>query len=164
MRDRDAPSPLAPTQIALLHLTMTLITTELLEALLSSGPSRKEAELTLNSLDLTNRIQGLVSTLSCTSNNSHILIASVLLRRDIATLGGQALEQKISPNVARDLLVNVVAPLLNLFQSFPFAPCRRQVGYCLTEVVCSLSLLFEQDCQTTLESILNTIHPLVCFC
>jgi hypothetical protein len=147
-----------------MHLTMTLITTELLDALLSSGPSRKEAEVTLNSLDLTNRIQGLVSTLSCTSNNSHILIASVLLRRDIATLGGQALEQKISPNVARDLLVNVVAPLLNLFQSLPFAPCRCQVGYCLTEVICSLSLLFEQEAQTTLESILNTIHPLVCFC
>jgi hypothetical protein len=147
-----------------MHLTMTLITTELLDALLSSGPSRKEAEVTFNSLDLTNRIQGLVSTLSCTSNNSHILIASVLLRRDIATLGGQALEQKLSPNVARDLLLNVVAPLLNLFQSLPFAPCRRQVGYCLSEVICSLSLLFEQEAQTTLESILNTIHPLVCFC
>ena len=171
--EREPPSSAAPrvddtnciaAYASSTPLTMTLITAELLDALLSSGPSRKEAEAHFHTLDLTNRIQGLVSTLSGTANQSHILIASVLLRRDIATLGGQALEQKINPSVARDLLVNLVAPLLNLFQSLPSAPCRRQVGYCLTEVICSLSLLSEQDGQTTLESILNTIGPLVCKC
>jgi hypothetical protein len=140
---------------------MMLITAELLDALLSSGPSRKEAEAHLNTLNLTDRIEGLVSTLSFSVPQNHILIASVLLRRDIATLGGQALEQTIDLNVAKDLLIKLSAPLLQIFQSLPSAPCRRQVGFCLTEVICSLSLLSEQDSQATLQSILNTIGPLV---
>lgn len=138
------------------------ITTELLDALLSSGPSRQEAEAHFNSLELVDRIQGLISVLSSLTKPDHILIASVLLRRDISTLGGQALEQQIPPDSALQLLKNLAEPLLQLFQSLPSAPCRRQVGYCLCEVICSLSLLSEQESQKTLQAILTTIGPSVC--
>jgi len=137
------------------------ITAELLDALLSSGPSRQEAEAHFNTLGLTDRIQGLVAVLSTPTQPDHILISSVLLRRDICTVNGQALEQQILPNIAVELLQKLVEPLLHLFQTLPSAPCRRQVGYCLTEVICSLSLLSDQDSQNALQSILNTIDPSV---
>ena len=140
---------------------MAIISAELLDALLSSGPSRQEAEAHFHSLSLTDRIQGLVAVLSTPTKPNHILISSVLLRRDIATLGGEVLQQHIVPGCAFGLLKSLGEPLLQLFQSLPSALCRRQVGYCLTEVICSLSLVSPQDSQNALQSILTTISPLV---
>jgi len=112
---------------------------------------------------LTDRIQGLVAVLSTPTQPDHILIASVLLRRDIATLGGQALQQQVSPENAAGLFKSLVDPLLHLFQTLPSAPCRRQVGYCVTEVICSLSLLSVQDSINALQTILAVIDPSVSY-
>lgn len=137
------------------------ISVELLDALLSSGPSRQEAEAHFNALSLTDRIEGLVAVLSTATQTNRILIASVLLRRDVATLGGKALEQQVPAQSALGLLQKLVEPLLHLFQSLPPALCRRSIGYCLTEVICSLSLLSLDDSITALQAILTTIGPSV---
>ena len=125
------------------------ITVELLDALLSSGPARQQAEDLFKTVALKERIQGLVTILTSTSiQEGHILLACVLLRRDIAT-------------ITEPFLKDLTEPLLQLFQKLSSAACRRQVGYCLVEVCSSLSLVSPQDSQAALQSILAVIDPLV---
>lgn len=136
------------------------ITTALLDALLSSGASRQQAEIVLNSMSLVDRIQGLMNVLhSPALADGPMLMAFVLLRRNVASLGEESLRNPSVNGV--DLLKSLVEPLLQLFQSLSSA-CQRQVGFVLTEVCCSLSLLSANDSQAALHSILNAIAPMVC--
>lgn len=138
------------------------ITAALLDALLSSGPSRQQAEIVLNSMCLVDRIQGWMNVLhSPALAHGPMLMAFVLLRRDVASLGEESLR---SPSVnGVDLLKSLVEPLLQLFQSLSTgSACQRQVGFVLTEVCCSLSLLSANDSHAALLSILNAIAPMVC--
>lgn len=133
------------------QVTMT-ITVELLDALLSSGPSRQQAEAHFQSQPLVERIQGLLNVLySPGIQEGHLHLATVLLRRDISSLGLQ--------QTPPDLLQNLVQPLLLLFEKLTSALCRRQVGFCLAEVCNSLSL--SPDGQAVVETVLTTIIPKV---
>jgi hypothetical protein len=128
------------------------ITVELLDALLSSGPSRQQAEAHFESQSLLERIQGLLNVLfSPDIQERHLHLATVLLRRDISNLG----MQRTSP----ELLQKMVEPLLQLFEKLSSASCRRQVGYCLAEVCNSLSLSHEG--QAVVETVLTTSIPKV---
>jgi hypothetical protein len=132
-------------------MTMT-ITVDLLDALLSSGPSRQPAEVYFQSQPLVERIQGVFNVLFLPDiQQGQLLMATVLLRRDISSLG----MQETSP----ELLQKLVEPLLQLFEKLSSASCRRQVGYCLAEVCNSLSL--SQEGQAVVETVLTTIVPKV---
>jgi hypothetical protein len=129
------------------------ITVELLDALLSSGPSRQQAEAHFQSHPLVERIQGLLNVLfSPDVQEGHVHLATVLLRRDLSTLG----MQQTSP----ELLKKSVEPLQQLFEKLSSASCRRQVGFCLVEVCNSLSLSHEG--QAVVETVLTMIIPKVC--
>jgi hypothetical protein len=131
------------------------ITVELLDALLSSGPSRQQAEAHFQSQPLVERIQGLLNVLfSPDIQEGQLHLATVLLRRDISSLG----LQQSSP----DLLQKLVQPLLLLFEKLSSALCRRQVGFCLAEVCNSLSLSPDAG-QAVVETVLTTIIPKVRF-
>jgi hypothetical protein len=82
-------------------------------------------------------------------------LATVLLRRDISSLG----LQQSSPDL---LLQKLVQPLLLLFEKLSSALCRRQVGFCLAEVCNSLSLSPDAG-QAVVETVLTTIIPKVRF-
>lgn len=139
---------------------MSIITIDLLDALLSVGEQRGQAEAHLQSLATMDRVKGLLSILFELRNEGHVMLAAVLLRRDIAALAGDALVNKIDPNIAVNLLKEMVDPLSKLFLNTQMPDnCRRQLGHCLPEVCSSLSLLSEVDCDAALKTILDTIAP-----
>jgi hypothetical protein len=143
---------------------MSSITTELLDALLSTGPQREQAETHLSSLSTVDRTKGLISILFSLSNQGHVLLGAVLLRRNVAQLAGEALARKLDGPTALTLLQELVEPLSSLFlntEQMP-APCRRQFGHCLAEVGSSLSILDPATCDVVMTSILERIAPSVC--
>jgi hypothetical protein len=138
--------------VILVQRMAMMITVELLDALISPGPSRQQAEVHFQSIPLVERVQGLLNVLFLPNiEEGHVLMATVLLRRDIASLGVQ--------QTSTVLLKSLVEPLLQLFQKLASASCRRQVGYCLAEVCCSLSL--SEEGQAVFETVLATIAPKV---
>lgn len=142
------------------------ITVELLDALLSPAPAvaggpspRQQAEAHLQSMSVQDRARGLLSLLLLFSsqqqspnNVGREMMASVLLRRDVANLGGAG---------ETSLLKEMVEPTLALFASAE-RQCRRQVGHCLAEICASLSILSEQDSNQAVATILSKISPAVC--
>lgn len=139
---------------------MSTITTELLDALLSAGPQREQAEAHLTSLSTVDRTKGLVAILFSLSNEGHVLLGAVLLRRNVAQLAGDVLAKKLDAPIAVDLLQELVEPLSNLFlNTAQPPPCRRQLSHCLAEVCSSLSILDHAKCDVVLTSILERIAP-----
>ena len=151
------------------------VTTELLDALLSpsgggSGGDpqhtpRAQAEHHLQSLSITDRAAGLLNmllTLSSSSsppspsptsdpaNAARQMLAAVLLRRDVAQLGGNA-ATGIDAATASSVLTGMVHPLLRLFldDSTTTKVTKRQVGHCLAELCLSCSILDSATTTTT---------------
>jgi hypothetical protein len=112
------------------HYISTMITPQLLEALLSPNAGvRSQAETVYQSMSVVERVQGLLHQLTLTSQSppqSLQLLTAVLLRRDILKL--------TDPNLLQQLL----SPLLTAFNT---SSCRLQVGHCLAEVCASLSMV-----------------------
>ena len=143
------------------------VTTELLDALLSPAASasagqhspRAQAERHLTTLSLPDRAGGLLHLLITLSspasagdaqNQPRALLAAVLLRRDIAVLGGNAHSATGLDNAtAMNMLREMVGPLLQLFLSDGSGSSgkatRRQVGHCLAELCLSCSVLGGED-------------------
>lgn len=124
----------------------TTITVALLEALLSAdGSLRSQAEAALASLEVTQRIAGLLphchatATGSASNNASIATLSAVLLRRDIVKL------THVSP------LEQLVEPLWELFSSSSnnnatagagsSSRLPALIGHCLAQVCASLALL-----------------------
>ena len=150
------------------------VTTELLDALLSPAGAggqhspRAQAEHHLSSLGLADRAAGLLNLLltaasssSDSQPNSHdgppgqsqsqsrAMLSAVLLRRDIATLGGNARSATgLDDSTALRMMREMAAPLLQLFlaggaggNGGTAKTTRRQVGHCLAELCLSCSVL-----------------------
>ena len=119
-----------------------MITTELLEALVSPDLSRRsQAEEHFQSLTLLDRVQGLMNQLHHSSPSIQLL-APVLLRRDILKLADSI------------LLNELISPLLNSF------PGRQHVGHCLAEVCATLSIIDTASAaDAALQKILGFIEP-----
>ena len=146
-----------------------MITVELLDDLLSPGSpahdgysSRERAEAHLKSLSVTDRSKALMNIFAVVSNESQFLLASVLLRRDIAKLGGEVLVNRLPSEQCVSILNDMVRPLLTIIQRQDIATkCRQQVGYCLAELCSSLSLLSAHDSDAATRLIIESIGPSV---
>ena len=150
------------------------VTTELLDALLSPSQGggqhspRAQAEHHLSSLSLSDRVAGLLNLLLSTASSSNsnanaaaaaadqsrAMLCAVLLRRDIATLGGNAHSATgLDHGTALQMMREMVPPLLQLFLAGGInngngngnggssKTTRRQVGHCLAELCLSCSVL-----------------------
>jgi hypothetical protein len=114
-----------------------MITPELLDALLSPDTGRRsQAEAFFQSMDLLDRVQGLMNQLNHESLQIQLLTA-VLLRRDILKLTDANLLQKLIP------------PLLSSLSG------RPQVGHCLAEVCATLSIIGNPAADKVLHQILS---------
>lgn len=111
---------------------MSIITTELLEALLSPDAQRRgEAEAYFQGVAPVERVGGLVPLIQHSANNNNSAstsssgvasLAAILLRRDILRLD------------ALPLLDALVAPLLEAFLANTAMALRTAVGHCLAEI------------------------------
>ena len=126
-----------------------MINAELLAALLSpDGAQRSQAEAVLNSMELTVRIDGLMSSLMSTSNFApeQQFLSAVLLRRDLLKVTDER------------IMSRVVSPLLQCFtDESRSASFRLQLGHCIAGLCASYSLVGS----SILPSILPNIEPAV---
>ena len=139
-----------------------MVTIDVLDALLSAGARRGEAESYIQSLATVDRATALVSILPELDTESHVMLAAVLLRRDIASLAGDVLRNTLNPTTSIHLLKEMVDPLTRLVLKLQLSEnCRRQISHCLPELCSSLSVLSETDCDAILKEIVGNISPLV---
>lgn len=151
----------------------SIITTELLEALLSPDAQRRgEAEAYFQGVAPMERVGGLVpliqhfaTTTNNNNQNSVASLAAILLRRDILRLSADALP----------LLEAIVAPLLEAFLSHNSAAASREtlqlrtaMGHCLAEICGTVSVVAPSSSHSTLPQeimtrILSAISSRVCF-
>ena len=142
---------------------MAVITIDVLDALLSAGAHRGQAESYIHSLATADRATSLVHILPELRSESQVMLAAVLLRRDIAALAGDALRYKLDVTTSIHLLKELVDPLTSLVLKPHLSEnCRRQLSHCLPELCSSLSVLSETDCDAVLTKIFGSISPLVC--
>lgn len=139
-----------------------MITAQLLDGLLSPT-HRQQAEFHLESMSVVDRAQGLLAILPQLHLHLHlegqILLAAVLLRRQVTLLGEQVILNQLKVRQVSSLLRGMVDPLLVLFVGRSTA--RRQVGHVLAELCSTMSLLSEPDSHLVLNQILEQIAPAV---
>jgi hypothetical protein len=95
------------------------------------------------------------------------LLAAVLLRRDISTLGGgmnMNMPTKSSSDstthASTSLLQSMAEPLVSLFHAASTsAACQRQVGHCIAELCLSLSLAGTLESDQVMSAVLTSIGP-----
>jgi hypothetical protein len=116
----------------------------------------KQKKLTwLETLSTLQRLEGwLLFALTSGQQPQHVLLAAVLMRRDIARVAGDVLVSKMDTTTAMEILAKLVSPLLSLLRSKP-------IGHCLAEVCASLSLLNAQESIDCFTNIVNQIRTRV---
>jgi hypothetical protein len=160
---------------------MAELTLELLDALLSPTQNAK-AEEYYQSIPLIRRISSLVqllqglqlttpqdSTNGSSSFQSQSMLACVLLRRNIQSLGGAiaindtvAVEGLANVGQAVDLCKGVVEALLTMWgQGTWNKPVKRQMGFVLAEATSTLLLMDEGTSGDVVNLILGNIAPAV---
>ena len=153
-------------QTYLISKTMTAITVELIDALLNPSKGRT-AEDQFKSINLPTRVHGLFSLLIHTISPQDVprcMLACVLLRRDISSLGAYTCVQG-HIDQAREIaamLGAMVDPLLaflgQMYQDQDQdAQTRRQLGFVVAEVCSTLSLLDDDLAQASVNNVLNSI-------
>ena len=140
----------------------------LLDALLSPTTGgvdspRAQAESHLQTIPVETRSASLLAVLQQSSTEAHWMMAAVLLRRDVATLAGNAMTQQTDKTTALQLLRGFVEPFVSMFinSSGLSSNSRRLVGHCLAEICASLSVLSEPDSDSAFETIISKAAPLL---
>jgi len=135
---------------------MTIITNDLLQALLSAdAQQRQAAEAYLQSLTVTQRIQGLVQVLQANTTSTNAppppqqQLAGVLLRREIIVQLDDSQQ-----------LQALMEQLLTVSSNNEFTSATT-VNNCLAEICASLQWLDEAASVATVTRILSTSAPMV---
>jgi hypothetical protein len=151
---------------------MAAITVELLDALLNPVDGRA-AEGQFQSIPLPTRVHDLftllIHTIAPQQNIPRCMLACVLLRRDISSLGGYACVQQQQQVVGEvvAMLGAMVDPLLGVAglgqvdpekEKDPNAPTRRQLGFVVAEVCATLSLLDDGLAQASVQSVQKVLN------
>ena len=152
------------------------VTIELLDCMLTPTPGHP-AEALYQSVPLSNRVRQLTALLAqlytCTNADAAIaannagrsMLAAVLLRRDIGTLGGSEAMTGLPQNETIQLLGEVAEPLMSLFSQEGGArqqqqqQSRRQIGHCIAELCGSLSVVSESHGREWMKSVLGRLQP-----
>ena len=139
-------------------MTMTKITPELLDALMSPEASRRgQAETFFQGIPPAERVGGLVHLIISQQQQQqqpNAGLAAVLLRRDILRLS------------SNDTIVleAALSPLLESFMQQQYQiTIRNSIGYCLAEICAVLAMLSPspQDSEQVMARILQTISAAV---
>jgi hypothetical protein len=143
--------------------SMNCISLDLLNALLSGGDHRGQAEACLQMMSSFERSKAWMGIIPSLQNEGQCLLVAVLLRRDIANLSKDVLEEKLEQLIAIKMLQELIVPLLQLMLNADHTSqhCRRQWSHCLPEICASLSILSDSDCDNALRRILDIIFPYV---
>ena len=144
------------------------ITLEILDALLSPT-NRSEAERHFNSVPLIERASSLISLLLSlphddVENVGRMMLAAVLLRRDISSIGGLGLNPTTERNGLVSLLRGMAEPLMEFFVKVCDGGIRRQICHVVAELCLSLSLLEEDGGKAVMKGVLGRVGPGVSLC
>ncbi|KAL7537732.1 hypothetical protein ACHAXR_008907 [Thalassiosira sp. AJA248-18] len=140
------------------------VTNNLLDSMLTPTPGQP-AEALYHSIPLPNRVRELTSLLhqlssSCDNNNAgRSMLAAVLLRRDIGSLGGNETMTGLSSSQSVAIMGDIAEPLLSLFSSSSQTTQRRQIGHCIAELCSSLSVVSESHGREWMKSVLGRLEP-----
>ena len=149
---------------------MPSVTVDLLDAMLSPAPGQPPEAL-FRSIPLPQRVREVASLLQQLSSSpdaaatdaARCQLAAILLRKDLAVLGGSASLSGVSRGECVRLLGEVAEPLVGLFVRAPSprgrAPARRQIGHALAELCGSLSLLSPEHGKEWMASVLGRLEP-----
>ena len=155
---------------------MATVTLDLLDSMLTPTPGQP-AEALYRSIPLSTRVRDLTLILgqlysnaaATAANNNNdggrSMLAAVLLRREITTLAGNEAMVGLSTSNAIQLMGEIAEPLMTLF-ALDGAPImsnikqsRRQIGHCIAELCCSLSVQSPADGREWLKSVLGRLGP-----
>lgn len=139
------------------------ITVELLDSMLAPSPGNP-AEAHYRTIPLDSRVRELTRLLDQLYNNNaansgRLMLAAVLLRREVETLGGKQQLTGLDPSSAVSLMGEIANPLMQLFLQKEMTQSRRQIGHIIAELSSSLSLVSAKDGQEWMKTILNHIRP-----
>ncbi len=159
---------------------MTGITIQLIDALLNPSQDRS-AETHYQSILLPSRVLGLFSLLSQSefqtqpnidaNDVARCMLTCVLLRRDIACLGGYAIQNAHQIHEIVQMMTGMLMPLLqslssptdsaNTTNDKKVAPIKRQIRFVLAEVCSILSLMDETKAKEAVNEIFRSISNVV---
>eukprot|EP00978_Attheya_sp_CCMP212_P011165 scaffold27362_cov51-Attheya_sp.AAC.5 len=136
-------------------------------------PDRASSLLSLLLLQVQVQVQPPTSSFQTQTQTSEArgLLAAVLLRRDISTLGGgmnmptksnidSMTRTSTSTSTSTSLLQSMAEPLVSLFHAASTsAACQRQVGHCIAELCLSLSLTGTVESDQVMSAVLTSIGP-----
>jgi len=154
---------------------MSAVTVDLLDSMLSPTPGQPASEALYRSIPLPNRVRELTSLLGqlngsnnnannvvANNNAGRIMLAAVLLRRDISTLAGAETMTGLPPSASMALMGEVAEPLMALFtnqQQQQQQQSRRQIGHCIAELCGSLSVVSGEHGREWMTSVLGRLEP-----
>lgn len=87
------------------------------------------------------------------------MLAAVLLRREVETIGGKQQLTGLAPSSAVSLMGEIANPLISLFLQKEVTQSRRQIGHIIAELSSSLSLVSVEDGKEWMKTVLNHIRP-----
>ena len=144
---------------------MSSVSLELIDQLLSPSQNR-DAEQHFKAIVLPSRIHGLftlLSSLMASNQEEHprCMLASVLLRRDLSSLGGfmmtKANQDAVPLNDVLSMLSSMVQPLMAFFQQAQ-KQAQRRISFIIAELCSALSLLNQEAAITASNTILSAIY------
>ena len=157
---------------------MSAVTIPLLDSMLTPTPGQP-AETLYRSIPLSNRVRELTTlltqlynsnnaggTVNDSNNEGRSLLAAVLLRREISALGGNESMTGIPTSNCLALMGETAEPLMSLFtlDNSSVNQSRRQIGHCIAELCCSLSVVSPNDGREWMKSVLGRLEPGVSYC
>ena len=158
---------------------MSAVTIPLLDSMLTPTPGQP-AETLYRSIPLSNRVRELTTlltqlynsnnnaggTVNDSNNEGRSMLAAVLLRREISTLGGNESMTGIPTSNCIALMGEIAEPLMSLFtlDNSSVNQSRRQIGHCIAELCCSLSVVSPNDGREWMKSVLGRLEPGVSYC
>ena len=157
---------------------MSAVTIPLLDSMLTPTPGQP-AETLYRSIPLSNRVRELTTlltqlynsnnaggTVNDSNNEGRSLLAAVLLRREISALGGNESMTGIPTSNCIALMGEIAEPLMSLFtlDNSSVNQSRRQIGHCIAELCCSLSVVSPNDGREWMKSVLGRLEPGVSYC
>ena len=150
---------------------MSAVTIPLLDSMLTPTPGQP-AETLYRSIPLSNRVRELANLLTQlysnaggvndSTNEARSMLAAVLLRREISTLGGNESMTGIPTSNCIALMGEIAEPLMSLFtldNNSSINQSRRQIGHCIAELCCSLSVVSPNDGKEWMKSVLGRLEP-----
>lgn len=149
---------------------MTVITVELIDSLLNPSQGRS-AEDQFKSINLPTRVHGLFSILIHTISPQDVprcMLACVLLRRDIASLGAFTCMQGHG-DMAREIvamlgaMVDPLLAYLGQIHQDKDVQTKRQLVFVIAEVCSTLSLLDDELARSSINNVLNSISSAVSY-